>query len=147
MTPIMADEIASSESCNPEFGKADIVNHLAAVHGFRHYLEYCSVTTGNMFAKIARTRLLTHRLMYRCPDEHSDGLNIDFRSGDEDVSHCVRQIQEQGLSYDVVLVDPFHEYGTSWRDLEAAFSLIRPGGCLVVHDCLPPDEALAAPQF
>ena len=46
-----------------------------------------------------------------------------------------------------MLVDPFHAYRESSRDLAAAFALLEPGGALVVHDCLPPNEAIAAPEF
>jgi hypothetical protein len=127
--------------------KADLINHLAAVHGYRRYLELCSSTTGFRFALIDRSKLECHRLMYRCPDQYSDGLEIHFRSSDLDITECLREIGQRQLRYDIVLVDPFHEYESSLRDIAAAFDLILPGGTIVVHDCLPSSEDLAAPQF
>jgi hypothetical protein len=44
-----------------------------------------------------------------------------------------------------VLVDPWHEYGTSLRDLRGALSLIADDGTLVAHDCLPHQEEIAQP--
>jgi hypothetical protein len=129
------------------FGKVEIVNHLAQIHGFRRYLEICTPTTGLKFADIDRARLSAHRLMYHCPPGYSDGLAIDFQSGDADISSCLREIESGNLRYDIVLVDPYHEYDTSLRDLVAAFGLIEAGGFLVVHDCLPPSEATAAPHI
>ena len=85
--------------------KADLVNHLAAVHGYRRYLELCSISTGFRFAEIDRSKLECHRLMYRCPDQHSDGLGIDLRSPGLDISACLREIERRRLRYDVMLVD------------------------------------------
>jgi hypothetical protein len=127
--------------------KTDLINHLAAVRGCRRYLEICSIGTGHLFARLDRSRLECHRLMYRCPPGHSDGMNIDFRSPDLDTSKCLREIEQKGLSYDVILVDPFHEYETSRRDIETALRLLAPGGTIVVHDCLPPDETIASPTM
>src|SRR5262249_9040428 len=95
-------------------GKADIVNRLATIHGLRWYLEICTTTTGAKFADIDRARLNAHRLMYRCPAEHSDGLPINFRSTDADISDCIRTIGRRNLHYDIALVDSYHEYETSF---------------------------------
>ena len=128
--------------------KADIVNHLAAVHGYRTYLELCTATSGFLFRHIDRSRLATcHRLMYRCPHDFDDGMAIDFRSGGRDIAVCIAEIRERGLRYDLILVDPFHEYAESYRDLQGAFDLLNEDGTMVVHDCLPPDATLAQPYY
>jgi hypothetical protein len=143
----MNDKFTHQMVMAESFGKAEIINHLAAVHSFRRYLEVCCSSTGWKFSRIDRTRLEAYRLMYRCADHVSDGFAVDFRSGDADISCCLREINGRGLVYDVVLVDPFHEYETSLRDIAAAFELIEPGGYLVVHDCLPPEQSLAGPRY
>jgi hypothetical protein len=128
--------------------KMEIIGRLAARHGFRRYLELCCPTTGNYYAALDRSILTTaHRLMYNCPTGHTDGLAIDFRSESLDISRCLAEIEGRRLRYDIILVDPFHEYDTSYRDLEAAFALVDEGGIIVVHDCLPPSAELATPKF
>jgi hypothetical protein len=84
--------------------------------------------------------------MYRCPDAYDDGMVVDFRSGDLDISECLREVWRQGLRFDVVFVDPWHEYDTSRRDLAAAFDLAVAGGAIVVHDCNPPRADVAMPE-
>ena len=84
--------------------------------------------------------------MYRCPDFYDDGLAVDFRSPDLDISECIRQIQGRALRFDVISADPWNEYETSWRDLNTAFDLITDGGTFIVHDCLPPREEVATPH-
>ena len=130
------------------FGKMEIVNHLAAAHGYRNYLELCTFTTGFKYAEVDRANLdHCHRLMYAVPADFDDGMPIDFRIAGFDITDCVREIARQNFRYDVMLVDPWHLYETSLRDLEAAFTLIAHGGSFVVHDCLPPDAWMADPVW
>ena len=128
--------------------KMEIIGHLAARHGFIRYLELCTPTTGMLFDRLDRNVLTTaHRLMYNAPPDHDDGLAVDFRTEGLDIGPCLSVIHASGQRYDIILVDPYHDYACSWRDLAAAFELVEAGGCLVVHDCLPPDRAMAAPEY
>lgn len=128
--------------------KADIINFWGKVRGYRTYLEICTPTAGGRYAEIDRSKYQTcHRLMYRCPIDFADGIEIDFRSADLDIDDCVKQIHNKKLRYDVVLVDAFHEYEPSLRDLKTAIELVGDGGTVVVHDCDPPSEELACPHF
>ena len=46
----------------------------------------------------------------------------------------------------MILVDGWHEYDNAFNDLTSALSLLRPGGTVVVHDCMPPDAEHATPE-
>jgi hypothetical protein len=136
--------MSAVQACN----KAHLINHLAEVHGYRHYLELCTLSTGRRYTEIDRSKLETCvRLMYRCPDDFDDGLPIDYRSTTLDIGDCLIKISESGSRFDIALVDSWHEYATSWRDLVEGFLLIREGGTLVVHDCLPPRSEIAVPEY
>ena len=131
-----------------EWTKADLINALATIHHYNSYLEICTPTSGHLYGRIDRTRYPTcHRLMYRCVAGIPDELTIDFRIDDLDIAAAVKAIRARPLRYDVVLVDSFHEYETSLRDLRAACALLAPGGTIVVHDCFPREEALANPRY
>jgi len=128
--------------------KMEIIGFLATRHGFRRYLELCTPTTGTYYEKLDRQILPTaHRLMYNCPANFEDGLVTDFRSDGLDIGECLSEINSKGLRYDIILVDSWHEYDTSYRDLRDAFDLIDEGGMLVVHDCLPPNAASTGAKF
>lgn len=130
------------------FGKVDIVHHLADRYRYRRYLEIATSTTGFYYAAIDRGRFDDcRRLMYRCPDEFDDGLAIDYRCAGLDIAPALGTIAAERRRFDVMLVDPYHAYAESSRDLAAAFALLEPGGALVVHDCLPPSEAVAGPEL
>ncbi len=131
--------------------KMDLINELAAIHGYRSYLEICTPTTGTIYPAVDRRRYsISHRLMYRYGDqwdEFDDGMTIDFRSSSPDSGEAVSAVRAAGFAYDVILVDPFHEYETSAQDLREACTLIKPNGTIVVHDCNPEEEALVTPHY
>jgi hypothetical protein len=121
-----------------EWIKSDLINWLATQRQYRSCLVLSAVTPGLGYGEIDRAYLaVCHRLIYRCPPDYSDGWPIDFRSVGLDISACVRSIRERGYRYDIILVDPWHEYGASMRDLTEALSLVTDRGTIVVNNCLP----------
>src|SRR5262245_25742999 len=130
------------------WNKADLINHLADARGYRCYLEVCTPTSGGRYAEIKRSKFASCvRLMYRCPESYDDGMGIDYRSADLDITECLTKMGEDGLRVDIALLDSFHEYEQSLRDLTEFFSFISEGGTLVVHDCMPPRVDIAQPTF
>ena len=126
----------------------DLINELVAIHGYRSYLEICTYTTGRLYGDLDRRFFtISHRLMYRCPEGYDDGLPIDFRSASSEIATQLTALRASGVTYDLILVDPFHDYEQSLRDLRAARSLLTAKGTIVVHDCRPPDRELASPEF
>src|SRR4051812_30655777 len=123
--------------------KTDIIHFLSNLHGYSSYLELCTPTTGGLYHKIDRSRFkFCHRLMYRCPTSYDDGMDVNFRSPDLRSASLFETIQALGLRYDIVLVDSFHTYDASSRDLTDALRILTDRGTVVVHDCLPPTADL-----
>lgn len=128
--------------------KMEIIGLLARRHEFTRYLELCTPTTGCEYARLDRQILTAPcRLMYNCPADFEDGLGIDFRSETFDYSPCLAEMHRQNLRYDIILIESFHEYDFSYRDLKIAFDLLEADGIIVAHDCLPPTAAMATPHF
>ena len=126
----------------------DLINELAAIHGYGSYLEICTYTTGRLYGDLDRGHFtISCRLMYRCPDGYDDGLPIDFRSATSEIDAQLTALRASGATYDLILVDPFRDYEQSLRDLGVARSLLTAKGTIVVHDCRPPDRELASPEF
>ena len=77
--------------------KTDVIKYLSKLRDYRTYLEICTPTTGNKFAKIDQSRFdVCHRLMYRCAEDFTDGLDIKFRAPDLDISQCIADIHRGG---------------------------------------------------
>jgi hypothetical protein len=139
--PKHQDKIGRSQGA-AALSKTEIVNALARKRGFSSYLEISTGKTGNHFADVDRTQLTTcHRLMYQCPDDYSDGLEIDFRTRGVGISPFFAEVRRRGTKYDIMLVDSSHTYECSMRDLSYALSALVEGGVLVVHDCDPPEKS------
>jgi hypothetical protein len=53
------------------------------------------------------------------------------------------------LGVDIVFIDGLHTYDQTYRDVRNAFKVLRPGGVILVHDCLPTSaqEAVVAPSY
>ncbi|MGB9365915.1 MAG: hypothetical protein WCE79_07875 [Xanthobacteraceae bacterium] len=128
--------------------KTDIIHFLSDRHGYRSYLEICTPVSGGLYGKIDRSRFTRcHRLMYRCPPTCDDGMDVNFRSADMRTAELFETIRSLSLCYDVVLVDPFHTYDATYRDLVEALSITSDRGAVVVHDCYPPSEDLVAREW
>lgn len=128
--------------------KTEIINRLGAKHGLTRYLEICTPTTGTRYGEVDRRQFtIRRRLMYRWCPEVSDGFKIDYPVLGEAIEPVIADLHGQGLRYDVILVDPWHGYETSLRDMRLALSLLSEGGLLVVHDCSPQSLDLAGPSF
>ena len=128
--------------------KTDIINGLAARHGFTSYLEICTPTTGNRYGEIDRRQFTSRsRLMYRWCAEACDGYRIDYPIEGEAIEGALSDLRRRGQLYDVILVDPWHGYESSLRDMRSALTMLKEDGVLVVHDCSPPSLHHASPSY
>jgi len=128
--------------------KIDVIHFLSDRNGYSSYLEICTPTTGGLYHRIDRARFMRcHRLMYRCPGSFDDGMDVNFRSSDMRTNELFETIHAMGFRYDIALVDPFHLYDISYRDLVDALGVITDRGTIVAHDCFPHGEDLVAPDW
>ena len=130
----------------PSFRKFHLMNELAHFHGYSSILEISTPTSGGTYNQLDQSRFrVRRRLSYLAPDDWTDEAPVDYRSNDLDTSACIDQIHAQGMRFDVVFIDACHEYQSTRRDLQNALNLVNSGGIIVLHDCLPDDEAKATP--
>ncbi len=130
------------------FGKTDLIHVISKRLDLVNYLELCTYSTGNYYAELDRSRFnAARRLMYNCPENFDDGLPIDFKIADFDISAAISKLKREADKIDICLVDGWHTYDCAIRDLTCAYELLADGGVLVVHDCLPPTELIASPKW
>lgn len=65
-------------------------------------------------------------------------------------THCMPSnhyflYKNKGMAWDIIFIDGLHLCGQADRDIRNALATLRPGGTLVVHDCLPATEAEQVP--
>lgn len=128
--------------------KSDIINLLGRRHGLTRYLEIATATTGAQYAKIDRRQFSAcTRLVYHWSRRCADGLPVDFPVAGEAIEGVMAGLVSAGARFDAILVDPWHSYECSLRDLRLALPLLSERGFLLVHDCSPPSFDLAGPVF
>jgi hypothetical protein len=128
--------------------KTDIINLFLAHHKFRRYLEISSPTTGLHFAEIDRRWLeRCDRVVYHADESFADGAEITWRCPAESLDPFIAEVARAGRLYDLILVDSFHTYQCSVRDLAVARSILAPGGIIVMHDASPPEVEVTVPDF
>lgn len=115
--------------------KNDIVHLLAANRGYRRCLVLRSQLTGPDCAVDPNQFDVFHQCVYKCPgSEHGSPFTPLYE-----------ELLESN-EYDIALLDPWHAYDTSRRDLEEAFFVLSDGGALVCHDCWPHKEETTHPN-
>lgn len=128
--------------------KYKIINFFGQNYDCQAYLEIATSTTGHYFSKIDRNIFsTTERLLYNISSEYSDGFNIDYHQTSLQTSSLFHELQTLGKKYDVILVDPWHSYECSLRDIENAFKLLNDNGVIVVHDCNPREKNWISPTY
>jgi Methyltransferase domain len=131
-----------------ELTKVRIIHALSEAFSYTRYLEICTSTTGNQFGEIDDEVFeLAHRMMYRWYVGFDDGYPLEYCTDASASGVLVQEVRRRGLAYDVILVDGWHEYDNAFDDLTSALFLLRPGGTVVVHDCMPPDAEHATPAY
>ncbi len=128
--------------------KSDVVNWIAREAGFRSYLEISTAFSGFQFGKIDRNQFkVIERVVYCATVDFDDGLPVAGMSLSDDSRVGIEALAQTTQRFDMIFVDPWHSYESSYRDIESAFRLLNPGGVVVVHDCLPPSFEIADPNF
>jgi hypothetical protein len=126
--------------------KFDLINELARIHGYRSLLQISTSRTCYAYGQRDQSHFeVCRRLSYLTPDDWTDGEPVDYRCADRDTSECLRQIRAQGLSFDIVFLDACHEYECSRRDIQDTINLVNDNGIIVLHDCLPDNQANCPP--
>lgn len=125
-------------SCRMSHGwLGEFANQLMADHGFARVAAVTARTTGNPALETLdlRTPQFFVSVQYEARPDHES----------QSVTELVSALGLTG-SLDLVVADPHHTYESSEAALAVSLDLLRPGGVMLVHDCLPPPE-LTAPQF
>ena len=128
--------------------KVDVIRYIASRKKFRRYFEITSRTTGQRFHEANAIGFdVCTRLVYNFEGNHPDDLAVEFSSKSEDISYVQQYIVSKYKNFDIILVDGYHTYDCASRDLQFAKSILKPGGVIVVHDCLPTSITEASPEF
>ena len=119
----------------------DVIQQAIYKLGAERYLEI-GVASGKCFFKIDCASIIgvdpkDPSVLRRLLPDHARYVQA---TSDVFFAELAQSILGDGV--DVAFVDAFHSYRQALADIENCLAHLRPGGCVVVHDCSPqsPDE-------
>ena len=107
--------------------RTDIINAFAGRRGYRDYLEIGGGGDGWNIDRVDCER----KFALNPP---SDRPAADRRVASDDF------FRDCSARFDVIFIDGHHEEEQVARDIRNALAHLHPGGVVLLHDCLPPDE-------
>ena len=107
---------------------------------FQNILMIRSVTTGLWMRRLLKDDPRVIHIVYRSdPQPVVDGV--------VEQDQVPELLEQMGRQFDLIVMDPFHEYNVSIRDLYLNYSLLTDDGIIVSHDCYPPTRPQACALY
>jgi len=102
-------------------------------------------TTGSWMDTLFVDNTNVTRILYTVPktarkkyEYHKSTMIVDFGNLENTLVDS---------TFDLIVIDPFHEYRHSMKNLNLFSSLLTEKGLLLCHDCFPDNEKMAHPTF
>lgn len=126
------------------FGRASILQKLISSLGVHLYLEI-GVNDGSTFLKLDAPKKIAVDPFFKIPGGFENTDQEQWFQLTSDEFFLAQGGWLQTNPPDLVFIDGLHTYAQSLADVYNALKYLRPGGVIVMHDCLPTSEAAAAP--
>lgn len=113
----------------------DIINHFVFERDCKYFLEIGTAQGETYRNVVAPVRISV--------DPDPESMATYHMTSDEffDMTRYVGT-PEGEMSFDVIFIDGLHTAEQAYRDVKNALSVLKPGGVIVMHDCLPTSEAM-----
>ena len=118
-----------------------VVNDLQKTKTFQNILFLRTPTTGGWMDAMMRDENVT-RILYTIDTHITNRLYTILRH-----SELETHLRSLEKTFDLIIMDSYHEYKQSSSDFSFISSLLSEDGILISHDCCPPDKEKATPNF
>jgi hypothetical protein len=122
-----------------------IINDLYNTNNYKDILFVRTPTTGNWQDDILLEDNSVTRILY--DTKKLEQINCHNSTIILDREELEKYILSLNKKFNLIALDPFHEYNESINDLTFLSSILTKDGILVCHDCLPLDKNAAEPNF
>jgi len=126
------------------------INDLINSNKYNSILFIRTPTTGNWLDYIISENHNITRLYYNT-------LNVPFKKNDYcklykssiivELNNLEKKLKEINNTYDLIVIDPYHEYKVSYDNFNLLLSFLKNDGCIVSHDCCPNNVNSSTPRF
>ena len=118
-----------------------VVNDLQKTRTFQNILFLRTSTTGGFMDAMMKDTNAT-RILYTIDKKMTNRLYTIVTH-----SELETHLRSLNKTYDLIIMDPDHEYTYSSSDFALASSLLSENGIIVCHDCSPTDNKNASPKY
>lgn len=128
--------------------KSELINWFGSKYNYSSYLEISTYSTGNYFNEVNKNIFKVRECLNYYPMEDSlmiiknNTIRADHKFKLSNYQSRLLEIKEKNNLFDVILVDSFHTYDQSSKDIKTALELVSANGVIIVHDCNPPEEEI-----
>ncbi len=124
-----------------------IINELYEKNKFQNILFIRTPSTGEWMDNILNDNKNIIRILYE-----TDKINLDLEKKNMSIkkvhsNELEKTINSLNNKFDLICIDPFHEYNESIRDLRLLIPLLNDNGMIICHDCYPENKKMAEPKY
>jgi hypothetical protein len=108
----------------------ELYNLLDKIYLFKNILIVNTIRTGSFLNKM-------------CLDKKTIRITYSF----DNLDKFITKINSISVKFDLILVDPYHEYKHSIITFKMLMPLLNENGILISHDCYPNEFSLTSPIY
>lgn len=127
----------------------ELINHLIRKNNYHSYLEI-----GVILSPYGPGTWYTHYGCFEMVQVDKkvgvDPENVETNIGD--ITSTYKMTSDEYFAshpdkFDIIFIDGLHQFKQVIKDVFNAIRVLNPGGNIIMHDCNPPDENCASPEF
>jgi hypothetical protein len=122
-----------------------LIEDLYRKYNYKNVLFVRTPTTGGWMDKLLKKEKIITRFLYdtkkaKIVDYHKSTIIVESEKLEAKINFLNKK-------FDLICIDPFHEYKESKRDFFYFSSLLSEQGILISHDCYPKKKSMTSSKF
>lgn len=124
------------------------INDLICCNKYDNIIFIRTPTTGNWLDDILPNNKNITRLCYYIQKTPKKRKYKYHRSTIfTNLNNIKETIKQLNKKYDLIAIDPYHEFNVSYNNFNLLLSFLKINGCIISHDCYPTELSLSTPIF
>jgi hypothetical protein len=125
------------------------VNDLISDNKYNNIMFIRTPTTGAWLDDILPNNNNIIRLCYYIQNIQTNNCKCHKLTSIINLNNLEQTIKQLNTNnkYDLIVIDPYHEYNVSYNNFNLLLSFLNDDGCIISHDCYPTKLKLSTPIF
>jgi hypothetical protein len=123
------------------------VNELINYNNYNNIMFIRTPTTGAWLDDILPNNNNIIRLCYYIENIQPNNCKCHKLTTIINLYNLEQTIKQLNNKYDLIVIDPYHEYNVSYNNFNLLLLFLNHDGCIISHDCYPSELKLSIPVF